>query len=263
MSTPTIAVETNSRPAGSSMKATGAAATSQAARQTAGRASRLPASARVTRPSAASPRACSRRVSDIRCRSRVELSRSSSEESTRASTANSCSSLVAEAAGGARERGEAADARVVRQLERHAEVGDGGELVLEVEARVDRVPGDVVAAARPGVLGHLAAEGVAQRRRLVGLQAEALAPARVDDPVHVVAAVEVREEQRRVGQLLLQQVEHGARRVRERPVGRGRRGRGSRDGADVHCDHCGRNTRDGGAKSRQKYDPAPCDSPRF
>ncbi len=93
MSTPTIAVETNSRPAGSSRKATGAAATSQAARQTAGRASRLPASARVTRPSAASPRACSRRVSDIRCRSRVELSRSSSEESTRASTANSCSSL--------------------------------------------------------------------------------------------------------------------------------------------------------------------------
>ena len=148
MSTPTIAVETNSRPAGSSMKATGAAATSQAARQTAGRASRLPASARVTRPSAASPRACSRSVSDIRCRSRVELSRSSSEESTRASTANSCSSLVAEAAGRARERGEAADARVVRQLERHAEVGDGGELVLEVEARVDRVPGDVVAAAR-------------------------------------------------------------------------------------------------------------------
>ena len=93
MSTPTIAVDTNSRPAGSSMKATGAAATSQAARQTAGRASRLPASARVTRPSAASPRACSRRVSDIRCRSRVELSRSSSDESTRASTANSCSSL--------------------------------------------------------------------------------------------------------------------------------------------------------------------------
>ena len=91
-----------------------------------------------------------------------------------------------------------------------------------------------------GVLGHLAAEGVAQRRRLVGLQAEALAAAGVDDPVHVVAAVEVREEERRVGQLLLEQVEHGARRVRERAVGGGRRGRGSLDGAGVHASHCGR-----------------------
>ena len=99
MSTPTIAVDTNSRPDGSSRNATGEEVTSQAARQTAGRASRLPDSALVTRPSAASPRACSRRVSDIRCRSRVELSRSSSEDSTRASTANSCSSASLKRAG--------------------------------------------------------------------------------------------------------------------------------------------------------------------
>ena len=45
MSTPTIAVETNSRPDGSSRNATGEEATSQAASQTAGRASRAPASA--------------------------------------------------------------------------------------------------------------------------------------------------------------------------------------------------------------------------
>ena len=63
MSTPPIAVETNSRPDGSSRKATGAAATSQAARQTARRASSPPASARTTRPSAPMPRAWSRSVS--------------------------------------------------------------------------------------------------------------------------------------------------------------------------------------------------------
>ena len=99
MSTPTIAVETNSRPEGSSMKATGAAATSQAARQTAGRASRLPASARVTRPRAASPRACSRRVSDIRCRSRVELSRSSSDDEDAGEHREQLLVALAEAAG--------------------------------------------------------------------------------------------------------------------------------------------------------------------
>ena len=79
---------------------------------------------------------------------------------------------LAEARRGARQRGEAADPRAVRELERDAEVGDRGEPALLVEAGVDRVAGDVVAAARAGVLGHLAAEGVAQRGRLVGLQAE-------------------------------------------------------------------------------------------
>ena len=75
-----------------------------------------------------------------------------------------------------------------------------------------------------GALGHLAAEGLAQRRRLVGLEAEALAPAGVHDPVHVVPAVQVREEQRDVRELLLEQVQHRAGRVREGPVGGGRRG---------------------------------------
>jgi hypothetical protein len=147
---------------------------------------------------------------------------------------------LGEAPRGARERGEAADARAVGELERDAEVGDRGEPALLLDAGVDRVAGDVVAAARPGVFGHLAAEGVAQRGRLVGVQAEGLAAAGVDDPVHVVAPVEVREEQRRVGQLLLEQVQDGARRVREGPVGSRRCGRGSLDSAGVHAPHCGR-----------------------
>ena len=52
---------------------------------------------------------------------------------------------VGEARRRARQRGEAADARAVRQLERDAEVGDGAELLLDVERRVDRVGGEVVA----------------------------------------------------------------------------------------------------------------------
>ena len=62
-STPTIAVDTNSRPAGSSRNATGLGATSQAARQTAGRASRLPASALASRARARPCRAPARAAS--------------------------------------------------------------------------------------------------------------------------------------------------------------------------------------------------------
>ena len=92
MSTPDMAVDAKSRPLGSSRKATGAPATSQAASQTAARASSPEASARATRPTAAIPRAWSRSMSLKRFRSRSLLSRSSSEASTRASITNSCSS---------------------------------------------------------------------------------------------------------------------------------------------------------------------------
>ena len=92
MSTPAMAVDTKSRPAGSSRNATGAPVTSQAASQTATRASSVPASARATRPTAPIPRAWSRSMSLNRRRSRSLLSRSSSEASTRASIENSCSS---------------------------------------------------------------------------------------------------------------------------------------------------------------------------
>ena len=45
-----------------------------------------------------------------------------------------------------------------------------------------------------------------------------VAAAGVDDPVHVVPAVEVRQEERDVGELLLEQVEHGAGRIGEGPI---------------------------------------------
>ena len=139
MSTPTIAVDTNSRPAGSSMKATGAAATSQAARQTAGRASRLPASrprhaAERGEPAGVLAQGLGHPLQVARRALALELGREHAREHREQLLV-----ALAEAARGARERGEAADARAVGQLERHAEVGDGGELVLEVEARVDGV----------------------------------------------------------------------------------------------------------------------------
>ena len=77
-SIPLMAVETNARPDGSSRNATGAPAISQAARQTARRASSPAASTRTTRPIAPIPRAWSRSVSFIRLTSRSFVSRSSS-----------------------------------------------------------------------------------------------------------------------------------------------------------------------------------------
>src|SRR3954454_10479697 len=251
MSTPTIAVETNSVPDGSSTKATGAEATSHAARQTAGRASRLAGRARGGgADGGAGVAAAGQRTGDAAERGEpagvlaqglrhpLEVARGALALELGGQHAGEHGEQLlvglAEAAGGARERGEAADPRVVGELERHAEVRHGGEVRLLVEAGVDRVAGNVIAATWARVLGHLAAVGVAQRRRLVGVQAEALAAARVDDAVHVVPAVEMREEQRHVGQLVLEQVEHRTRRVGEGPVGGRRRGGGGRHRSGVH-----------------------------
>ena len=236
MSTPCIAVERNSRPAGSSRKATGAPAISQAARQTALRASSPAASSRTTRPSAPMPRAWSRRESSIRRASRSVDSRSSSWASTRARRVKSCSSSGAEAAGLAGHGGQRADARAVGELERHGEVGAGAEPALHLDVAVDGIGGHVVAQARGAALGHRQVERLAQVGGLVGVQAERPARADVDDPVHVVLAVEVGEVQRRVGHEPHQQVQDGARRVGERLVrGRGR-GRRRLDRSGIHRD---------------------------
>ena len=235
MSTPTIAVETNSRPEGSSRNATGEEVTSQAARQTAGRASRaagerLRHAAERGEPAGVLAQGLRHPLQVAGRALALELGRQHAGEHAEQLLVG-----VGEARRRARERGEAADPRAVRQLERDAEVGDGAELLLQVEPRVDGVGAQVVAAARPEVLGHAPAVGVAQRRRLVGLQAERLAGARVDDPVDVVAAVQVGEEERGVGQVRLEQVEHRARRVGERAVRGGRRDRRSLDGSHVHA----------------------------
>ena len=130
-------------------------------------------------------------------------------------------------------RRQRADARAVRQLERRAEVGAGAEAALVGDAAVDGVRADVVAQPRRAVVGHVDVEGVRQRQRQVRAQAELAAVARVDDAVDVVAAVEVGEEDRHAGHLGGEEVQHGARRVRERAVlGRptGRRPPGWRPG---------------------------------
>ena len=237
------------------MKATGAAAILQAARRRRARvaaAGRRPRHRRAT----ASPRACSA-GSDIRRRCAVELSRSSSDESTRASSANSSPSLSRKRRG-ARERGEAADARAVGQLERDTEVGDGGELVLEVEARVDGVAGDVVAAARatssaiwPQKESRSGVAWFACRPKL--------SPPRVSTMRCTLRPVEVREEQRHVRQLLssrsrTERVASASDRTR-----RSSRQRRS-DGAGVHASIVVENARRR-VQLRRKYEPAPCDSP--
>jgi hypothetical protein len=109
--------------------------------------------------------------------------------------------------------------------------------VLHLDGAVQRMARHVVAQPRRAILGHDQVERLVQLGRLVGMDAERGARAHVDDPVHAVLAVEVGEVQRHVGDEPRQQVEHGARRVREGAVG-GRRGGGrGLDRAGVHCLH--------------------------
>ena len=93
MSMPNIAVETNSRPDGSSRKATGAPVASQAARAPRPCGRRPRRSARcATRPSAASPRACSRSES-LTGAGRAGRSRARARRRARGrASPNSCSS---------------------------------------------------------------------------------------------------------------------------------------------------------------------------
>ena len=94
--------------------------------------------------------------------------------------------------------------------------------------------GDVVAQPRRAVVGHVHVVGLRQRQREVRAQAELAAVARVDDPVDVVAAVDVGQEDGHTGHLLLEQVEHGAGGVGEGAVRGGRRRRGRADRPGLH-----------------------------
>ena len=134
----------------------------------------------------------------------------------------------------AAEGAQRADARAVGELERHAEVGGGVHPLLHRQSAVDRVLADVVAQPRRAVLGHVRAEGVAERRGEVGAQPELAALAGVDDAVDELAAVEVGEEERGLRHVALEQVEHGPGGVREGAIARGGGLGGGRDRARVH-----------------------------
>ena len=147
---------------------------------------------------------------------------------------NSCSSAAVKALRRARQRGERADARPVGELQRHAHVGARADALLHREPRVDLVAADVPAQTRPAALGHVRAERVAERQRLIGAKIEVAAAADVDDAVDELPAIEVGHVDRAARLVALEQVEHGAGRVGERPVGRRGRGRRRLDRADVH-----------------------------
>ena len=236
ISTPLIAVETNSRPEGSSRKATGAPAISQAARQTARRASSPSGEHADDAADRAHPaRVVAQRVVEPAQVALVGLALELVGEHAREHREEL---LVVDLEGGraGRERGQRADAGAVGELERHAEVGAGAGAALGAERAVDRVAAEVVAQPRRALLGHREVVGFGHRRGEVGAQPERRPAARVDDPVHGVRAIEVREVQRALRHQPLEQVEDGPRRIGERSV-RGRRS-GSRrlDRAHVHAD---------------------------
>ena len=142
------------------------------------------------------------------------------------------------------ERGQRADPRAVGQLERHAQIGARADALLHRQRRVDRVAANVVAHARRAILGHVRAEGVAERDREVRPQSDARTVAGVDDAMDELRPVEVREEEHGFGQVMLEQVEHRAGRVGERAVRRRRRSGRRLDRARVHGGHCRRSPQD-------------------
>ena len=234
MSAPAIAVETKSRPDGSSRNATGAPATSHAASHTAD--PRVVAAGERARHAADRAHPAGLVAQHVVEAPQVALVALALQLGGQHAREHREQLLVGRLEGAelAAQRAERPDARAVGQLERHAEVGRGGHPLLHREPAVDRVLVDVVAHPRRAVLGHVRAERVAQRSREVRAQAELAALAGVDDPVDELAAVQVGEEERRVRHVALEQVEHGARGVGERAVAGGRGLRGSRDRARVH-----------------------------
>ena len=200
ISTPYIAVETSSRPDGSSRKATGAAAASQAASQHGARGSPSPRRARGPRGRARPCRGPGERSESLRRRrSRSLVSRSSSEASTPREHREELLVLGAEARPCSRDSAASEPTREPSESSSgDAEVGAGAEARLGGDAAVDRVARRRRCSSRGARSSAMCTqkESVSGRARF---ERRPNSPPlrRVDDAVDVVAAVEVGEEDRR------------------------------------------------------------------